>query len=134
MTPGSPRACSATSWPPAPPCAACSAAIRWRPAPTRCCARPPRWSWPATASDRPLSPRGGEGAMSPGKTRHLPLEGIENFRDFGDSPTRHGRRLKKGLLYRSAHHHHATAEDLAIVADIGPTHIIDLRRTLERNR
>jgi len=72
--------------------------------------------------------------MSPAMTRHLPLQGIENFRDFGDYPTRHGRRLKKGLLYRSAHHHHATPEDLALVADIGPTHIIDLRRTLERQR
>ena len=67
-------------------------------------------------------------------TRHIPLAGIENFRDFGNYPTLSGRRVKAGLLYRSAHHHHASDDDLAIVAEIGPAHIIDLRRKDERDR
>ena len=66
-------------------------------------------------------------------TRHLHLESIENFRDFGDYPTRHGRRLRKGVLYRSANHHYATPQDLAVVAAIAPAHIVDLRRKDERD-
>jgi protein tyrosine/serine phosphatase len=67
-------------------------------------------------------------------SRHLPLTSIENFRDFGGYETRHGRPLKRGVLFRSAHHHHATDEDLAHVARLGPSHIFDLRRLDERTR
>lgn len=67
-------------------------------------------------------------------SRKIPLSSVENFRDFGDYPTRDGRRIKRGLLYRSAHHHHATEEDLAAIGAIAPHVIVDLRRRLEREK
>lgn len=64
-------------------------------------------------------------------SRHLPFEGIENFRDFGDYAAG-TRRLKRGLLYRSAHHAQATEADLARLAALGLSLIVDLRRSNER--
>lgn len=58
--------------------------------------------------------------------------GIENFRDFGGGRTRDGGRVRRGLLFRSAHHHHATAADGAALAAAGITHIFDLRSAIER--
>jgi protein-tyrosine phosphatase len=66
-------------------------------------------------------------------TRLIPLEGVENLRDFGD----YGaglRRLKRGRLYRSAHHANATEADLKALADLGLDVIVDLRRPNERER
>ncbi len=67
-------------------------------------------------------------------TRKITLSRVENFRDFGDYPTRDGRRIKRGLLYRSAHQHHATEDDLAAIAALAPHAIVDLRRRLEREK
>jgi protein-tyrosine phosphatase len=67
-------------------------------------------------------------------TRHIDLEGIENFRDFGGYDTKFGRPLKTGLLYRSANHAYATDADLQRMADLGLAAIIDLRRKFERDR
>ena len=67
-------------------------------------------------------------------TRHVDFEKIENFRDFGDYPTRHGRRMPKGRFYRSANHHSASAEDLAVLSRLSPSHIVDLREKVERDR
>ena len=64
-------------------------------------------------------------------TRLLPFEGIENFRDFGDYAAG-TRRLRRGLLYRSAHHAEATEADLARLAELGVSVIVDLRRSNER--
>jgi protein tyrosine/serine phosphatase len=66
-------------------------------------------------------------------TRILPFEGVENFRDFGGYDA-NGRRLKRGLLYRSAHHGNATEADLAAMRDLGLSVIVDLRRPNERQR
>jgi protein tyrosine/serine phosphatase len=66
-------------------------------------------------------------------TRHIAFEAIENFRDFGDYPAG-GRRLKRGLLYRSAHHGRASEADLAALAGLGLSVIVDLRRSNERER
>jgi len=66
-------------------------------------------------------------------TRILPFEGVENFRDFGGYDAR-GRRLKRGLLYRSAHHSNATQADLAAMRELGLSVIVDLRRPNERQR
>ena len=66
-------------------------------------------------------------------TRHLPFEGIHNFRDFGGYPAR-GRTLKSGLLYRSANHAYATDADLQRLADLNLAVIVDLRRPNERER
>jgi len=67
-------------------------------------------------------------------TRHLPLEGIDNFRDFGDYPALGGRRLKRGRLYRSAAHAKATDADLQALAALGIAVVVDLRRREERAR
>ena len=67
-------------------------------------------------------------------SRHLALEGVENFRDFGDYATAAGRRLKKGRLYRSASHGRATDADLAAIEALNLAVVVDLRRRGERLR
>jgi protein-tyrosine phosphatase len=62
------------------------------------------------------------------------MEGISNFRDFGIYAGRDGRRLKRGQLYRSAHHNQATDADLDALARLGIGLIVDLRRPGERTR
>lgn len=66
-------------------------------------------------------------------TRHIPLQGIENFRDFGDYAAGEGR-LKKGVLFRAAHQAEATDDDLAALAALGIVTLVDLRRPNERER
>ena len=66
-------------------------------------------------------------------TRHIPLQGVENFRDFGDYAAGQGR-LKKGVLFRAAHQAEATDDDLATMAALGLAVIVDLRRPNERER
>ena len=66
-------------------------------------------------------------------TRHIPLQGVENFRDFGDYAAGQGR-LKKGVLFRAAHQSGATDADLVAMAGLGITTIVDLRRPNERQR
>jgi protein-tyrosine phosphatase len=65
--------------------------------------------------------------------RRIDFEGIENFRDFGDYAAAGGR-LKRGRLWRSGHHGRATDADLARMADLGLSVIVDLRRANERER
>ncbi len=67
-------------------------------------------------------------------TRRLNLEGVENFRDFGDYETVDGRRLKKGRLFRSASHGRATDADLEEIARLDIALVVDLRRANERLR
>lgn len=66
--------------------------------------------------------------------RRIAFEGIDNFRDFGGYATACGRGLKRGRLYRSAHHAAATENDLARLAELGVQVIVDLRRSNERER
>jgi len=66
--------------------------------------------------------------------RHIALEGVDNFRDFGDYPGLGGRRLRSGRLFRSASHGRATDGDLEVIAGLGITVIVDLRRHNERER
>jgi protein-tyrosine phosphatase len=67
-------------------------------------------------------------------TRHIPLEGVDNFRDFGGYATRHGRPMKTGRLFRSASHARATDADLEVIAALGIGVVVDLRRMQERQR
>jgi protein-tyrosine phosphatase len=67
-------------------------------------------------------------------TRHIRLEGVENFRDYGDYATSTGRRLRSGRLYRSASHGRATDQDLALIENLNLAVIVDLRRPGERER
>jgi protein tyrosine/serine phosphatase len=64
-------------------------------------------------------------------TRTIPLQGIENFRDFGDYAAGSGR-LKTGVLFRAAHQAEATDEDLAVLEALGIVTLVDLRRPNER--
>jgi protein tyrosine/serine phosphatase len=66
--------------------------------------------------------------------RHIDLEGVENFRDFGGYDTACGRGLRRGFLFRSANHARATEADLAALKALGVAVIVDLRRTDERER
>lgn len=66
-------------------------------------------------------------------TRIRPMQGVNNFRDFGDYPAS-GKHIRAGRLFRSAHHANATSEDLAHMRDLGIAAIVDLRRPLERER
>ena len=66
-------------------------------------------------------------------TRRIAFEGIDNFRDFGDYAAG-SRRLKPGLLYRSAHQATATDADLARLAAMNLAVIVDLRRANEREK
>ena len=63
-----------------------------------------------------------------------PFTAIDNFRDYGGYATASGRRMKRGKLYRSAHHGRATDEDLAALAHLQLAAIVDLRRPDERVR
>lgn len=64
----------------------------------------------------------------------LPLSGILNGRDFGGYATASGRVVKKGTLYRTAHHANATEDDLAALSGLGLSAIVDLRRPSEKAR
>jgi len=64
-------------------------------------------------------------------TRHIPLQGVENFRDFGDYAAGVGR-LKRGVLFRAAHQAEATDADLETLAALGIVTLVDLRRPNER--
>jgi len=66
-------------------------------------------------------------------TRHIVLQGVENFRDFGDYAAGQGR-LKKGLLFRAAHQAEATDDDLVAMAGLDLRTVVDLRRPNERER
>ena len=46
------------------------------------------------------------------QTRILPLKGIRNFRDYGGYAGVDGAIVKRRVLWRSGHHHEASADDL----------------------
>jgi protein-tyrosine phosphatase len=66
------------------------------------------------------------------QTRILSLDGIRNFRDYGGYAGADGATVKRGVLWRSGHHHEATSQDLETVAALGLTAVIDLRGDSER--
>ncbi|WEK43597.1 MAG: tyrosine-protein phosphatase [Candidatus Sphingomonas colombiensis] len=63
--------------------------------------------------------------------RVLGFEGIHNFRDYGGYDTPSGR-IRNRLLWRSGQHGEATPADLANVAGLDITTVIDLRGDTER--
>jgi len=60
------------------------------------------------------------------------LQGARNFRDLGGIPATGGRRLRRGLLYRSDSLADLTADDLAHIAALDLRTICDLRHDSER--
>ena len=64
---------------------------------------------------------------------HLPrLQAVPNFRDVGGHLTRDGRRVRRGVLYRSVVLDTATEADLAALAGLGIRTVFDLRTTAEQ--
>lgn len=66
-------------------------------------------------------------------TRKLPLEGAHNFRDIGGLVTKDGRRVKKGMLYRSDDLHDLTEADVQLLHSLGLKSVIDYRNEHEWN-
>ncbi|MFZ4069096.1 MAG: tyrosine-protein phosphatase [Caulobacterales bacterium] len=64
--------------------------------------------------------------------RIKPLQGVMNFRDFGHYLSRHGGRVRRGALYRSAHFAEATDTDRSALDQLGVALLADLRRPEER--
>lgn len=60
------------------------------------------------------------------------LKAVHNFRDYGGYPIAGGKRLRKGVLFRSAQHADATPEDLRRIGELSLTTVIDLRGNHER--
>lgn len=61
------------------------------------------------------------------KERIVKLEGSFNFRDIGGYPTKDGRQVKWGVLYRSGNLSKMTENDLKVVNQLGIKKICDLR-------
>jgi protein-tyrosine phosphatase len=55
------------------------------------------------------------------------FEQVVNFRDFGGCPTADGGRVRRGVLYRSAHFGEATEGDIALLQQLGVILVIDFR-------
>jgi protein tyrosine/serine phosphatase len=64
--------------------------------------------------------------------RILILEGVNNFRDYGDYATACGGRVKQGVLWRSGQHVAASDADLEAIARIRLAVVTDLRGDSER--
>ncbi|MFK4144958.1 tyrosine-protein phosphatase [Streptomyces sp. NPDC004065] len=60
------------------------------------------------------------------------LAGVRNFRDVGGLPTVDGRRVRHGVLFRSGHLAHATAEDAAFLSSLGLHTIFDFRNAADQ--
>ena len=60
------------------------------------------------------------------------VEGLPNLRDLGGYPTRDGKSVSRGIVYRGAAPSNAiTAEGFEIVRKLGLTGVYDLRSTVE---
>ena len=64
--------------------------------------------------------------------RIIILNGVPNFRDYGDYPLAGGGRLARNRLFRSSQHRDATPGDLTAIDALGLAAIIDLRGERER--
>lgn len=64
--------------------------------------------------------------------RIIALKGGQNFREIGGYPTLDGRRLKRGMLWRSAKLDELTSEDVEVISALRIKTIADLRRRPER--
>lgn len=62
----------------------------------------------------------------------LPVKNIVNARDLGGYTVADGRVVKSGLLFRAAHLAGATEEDVAFLADVPVSAVIDFRKAEEK--
>ena len=65
-------------------------------------------------------------------SRHLPLTGASNFRDLGGYAGHGGRTVRWRRLFRSDHLATLTAQDHALLADLGLSRVCDFRGVTER--
>lgn len=68
------------------------------------------------------------------KSRVLALEGSRNLRELGGYPTKDGKTVKWGKLYRSGALHNLTAEDYAVIAHLDIATVVDFRGNSERKK
>ena len=66
--------------------------------------------------------------------RVLRIPGVKNFRDLGGYPTRDGRKVMWGALYRSGHLADLTPRGVKRVESLGLSVVIDFRSVLETER
>ncbi len=96
----------------------------------------PSGSSPACRMARPRRPW--YRAAMPDASTSLPhvieLEGVSNLRDLGGYDTADGRRVRRGLLFRSAALAKLTAADQAVVARLGLRTVCDFRGVDESRR
>ena len=59
------------------------------------------------------------------------LPHVKNFRELGGYLTQDGRKIKKGMIYRSAGLNRCTEEDLEILKQLNIKHVIDFRESHE---
>ena len=78
-----------------------------------------------------VSPHGLGPAVVAGE-RRLSFDGIQNFRDLGGYPSRHGGHTRWGLVFRSDALHKLTDDDLDAFHRIGLRVVYDLRSDRER--
>lgn len=60
------------------------------------------------------------------------LTGVRNFRDVGGVPTADGRRVRRGVLFRSGHLAHATEEDASFLGGLGLHTVFDFRNSADQ--
>ena len=66
--------------------------------------------------------------------RIIPLKSVRNFRDFGGYETVHGRKVRSGRLFRSAHFSDTNVDDHSFLTDLDLGLLVDLRHAPERKR
>jgi protein-tyrosine phosphatase len=72
--------------------------------------------------------------MTQNFVRKHAFDDLQNFRDFGGYDTASRRRMAIGRFFRSANPAFASDDDLRRLAEMGLSHIVDLRRPDERQR
>ncbi|NSC24811.1 tyrosine-protein phosphatase [Streptomyces albus subsp. chlorinus] len=60
------------------------------------------------------------------------LTGVRNFRDVGGLPTVDGRRVRRGVLFRSGHLAHATRQDAAFLSGLKLHTVFDFRNSADQ--
>ncbi|MBU3670956.1 MAG: tyrosine-protein phosphatase [Sinobacteraceae bacterium] len=88
------------------------------------------WVYPVHADEVPSL----RSAALPDAERVVPLQGGVNFRDLGGYTTSDGRRVRRGLLYRSGSLAGLTTADYGVLQSLNIKVIVDLRSTDERLR
>ena len=63
--------------------------------------------------------------------RHFAFEGCFNFRDIGGYPTKEGKKIKKGIYFRTGRQDRMSAKDLAELKNLKISTQIDLRKPEE---